>query len=203
MVIGAGLAMMSVAGGPNARITYEPFLGNHSEDRNQPPQAFSDWWTETVMLDATGNAFSRSGLVLSVCNQDGGAHIDEELPPAYAALTRQNSLGITVGEPIEKGAAAVAFSLGGAAEGRPLDNSPALANVRQIAWEVQDTFRRHLVAESSAVYVRAPICRLSFDEAPSTGRNDPCPCGGGRKFKHCFGRRTPRRFHLPTESQAA
>jgi len=20
------------------------------------------------------------------------------------------------------------------------------------------------------------------------GRNDPCPCGGGRKFKHCHGR---------------
>jgi uncharacterized protein len=32
------------------------------------------------------------------------------------------------------------------------------------------------------------------------GRNDPCPCGSGRKFKHCHGRQsaqenvtTPRR----------
>jgi hypothetical protein len=202
LVIGAGLAMMRVAGGPEPRITYEPFLGNHGEDRNQPPQAFSDWWTETVMLDATGNAFSRSGLVLSVCNQDGGAHIDEELPPAYAALTRQNSLGITIGEPVEKGAAAIAFNLGGTAEGKPLDNSPALANVRQIAWEAHDTLQRHLIAEPAAVYVRAPICRLSFNEAPSAGRNDPCPCGSGRKFKLCFGRRQSRRFHLPTETQA-
>ncbi|MFN8377240.1 MAG: anaerobic sulfatase maturase [Anaerolineae bacterium] len=24
-----------------------------------------------------------------------------------------------------------------------------------------------------------------------TGRNDPCPCGSGRKFKHCHGRRQP------------
>jgi SEC-C motif-containing protein len=23
---------------------------------------------------------------------------------------------------------------------------------------------------------------------PKTGRNDPCPCGSGRKFKHCCGR---------------
>ncbi|RKY68261.1 MAG: hypothetical protein DRP97_06500 [Candidatus Latescibacterota bacterium] len=23
------------------------------------------------------------------------------------------------------------------------------------------------------------------------GRNDPCPCGSGRKFKHCCGRRRP------------
>ena len=23
--------------------------------------------------------------------------------------------------------------------------------------------------------------------APSVGRNDPCPCGSGKKFKHCHG----------------
>ncbi len=23
--------------------------------------------------------------------------------------------------------------------------------------------------------------------APKVGRNDPCPCGSGRKFKHCHG----------------
>jgi len=25
-------------------------------------------------------------------------------------------------------------------------------------------------------------------EAPKVGRNDPCYCGSGRKFKHCHGR---------------
>jgi SEC-C motif domain protein len=24
--------------------------------------------------------------------------------------------------------------------------------------------------------------------APKVGRNDPCPCGSGRKYKHCCGR---------------
>lgn len=24
-------------------------------------------------------------------------------------------------------------------------------------------------------------------EAPKTGRNDPCPCGSGKKFKKCCG----------------
>ncbi len=24
--------------------------------------------------------------------------------------------------------------------------------------------------------------------APKVGRNDPCPCGSGKKFKHCCGR---------------
>lgn len=23
---------------------------------------------------------------------------------------------------------------------------------------------------------------------PKVGRNDPCPCGSGKKFKHCHGR---------------
>jgi uncharacterized protein len=30
---------------------------------------------------------------------------------------------------------------------------------------------------------RRPIAR----ETPKVGRNDPCPCGSGRKFKHCHG----------------
>ena len=25
-------------------------------------------------------------------------------------------------------------------------------------------------------------------EAPKVGRNDPCPCGSGKKYKHCCGR---------------
>ncbi|MDR2102524.1 MAG: SEC-C domain-containing protein [Treponema sp.] len=23
---------------------------------------------------------------------------------------------------------------------------------------------------------------------PKVGRNDPCPCGSGKKYKHCHGR---------------
>ena len=25
-------------------------------------------------------------------------------------------------------------------------------------------------------------------ESPKIGRNDPCPCGSGKKYKHCCGR---------------
>ena len=31
---------------------------------------------------------------------------------------------------------------------------------------------------------KMPIIRA----APKTGRNDPCICGNGRKFKKCYGR---------------
>jgi len=33
------------------------------------------------------------------------------------------------------------------------------------------------------VRVKEPIRR-----EPKIGRNDPCPCGSGRKFKQCHGR---------------
>ena len=30
--------------------------------------------------------------------------------------------------------------------------------------------------------------RLSQPAAQRVGRNDPCPCGSGRKYKHCCGK---------------
>jgi len=30
-------------------------------------------------------------------------------------------------------------------------------------------------------------------EAPKVGRNDPCPCGSGKKYKQCHGRKEPLR----------
>ena len=26
------------------------------------------------------------------------------------------------------------------------------------------------------------------NEGPKVGRNDPCPCGSGKKYKNCYGR---------------
>ena len=35
-------------------------------------------------------------------------------------------------------------------------------------------------------YCRGGVCDLR-DAAPRVGRNDPCPCGSGKKFKKCHG----------------
>ena len=32
-----------------------------------------------------------------------------------------------------------------------------------------------------------PILRPSFTSANKVGRNDPCPCGSGKKYKKCCG----------------
>jgi preprotein translocase subunit SecA len=39
-------------------------------------------------------------------------------------------------------------------------------------------------AAAQAAAPNAPVTRGS----PKVGRNDPCPCGSGRKFKECHGR---------------
>jgi preprotein translocase subunit SecA len=38
---------------------------------------------------------------------------------------------------------------------------------------------------------RAPQPRTPFVKDPQPGRNDPCPCGSGKKFKNCHGRGLP------------
>jgi preprotein translocase subunit SecA len=36
---------------------------------------------------------------------------------------------------------------------------------------------------AAATATAAPIVRAG----PKVGRNDPCPCGSGKKYKHCHG----------------
>jgi uncharacterized protein YchJ len=54
--------------------------------------SFSRWWNSIVFVDTERRALSRSKLVLTAANQDGGAHIDCALDEVYHALSRQNSL---------------------------------------------------------------------------------------------------------------
>jgi preprotein translocase subunit SecA len=44
--------------------------------------------------------------------------------------------------------------------------------------------------EDGSVSEEADPTRLLADQVPKVGRNDPCPCGSGKKYKHCHGRLT-------------
>ena len=33
-----------------------------------------------------------------------------------------------------------------------------------------------------------PVAQAPADSGPKVGRNDPCPCGSGKKYKHCHGK---------------
>jgi uncharacterized protein len=60
------------------------------------------------------------------------------------------------------------------------DRDELVADALIAAYDLRDYWRE---VQFERDRVREPIRR-----APKVGRNDPCPCGSGRKFKQCHGR---------------
>lgn len=194
-----GLCRMTADPGPMADMHYVPPLSDLGPDRTHPPAAFVDWWNDPVLTNHDGHAFSRKDFARFVANQDGGAHVDANLDATYAALTRSNSLQVT-------GTGGVVGFLFGKSvpidklPGGPPKGSLALASIRQITYEVLATLDANIEITDDGIVIRDPICPLTIRAEVSTARNDPCPCGSGRKHKHCFGRRQPRN---PRHTQSA
>jgi preprotein translocase subunit SecA len=83
-----------------------------------------------------------------------------------------------------------------------MDVTKKLAQIRPMTEEEQQTLMRELQQQRAAMEAAAqpdtpaePAADASsgfVESDPSTwgtpGRNDPCPCGSGKKFKHCHGR---------------
>ncbi len=152
---------------------------------------FVDWWAQTVYRDTRGRTLSRRELTLTMANQDGGAHVDPGLEPRYHGLSRGPGLDIQafVGDQ--------AWEFTGT----------ELASVRQIGHEVLKSFDPKLEAhraptDGTAVFMlqpkvlmrrMVPFVRQQHEsiaatgKAPKPGRNEPCPCGSGRKWKKCHG----------------
>lgn len=99
------------------------------DERPFPPRHahFAQWWTAPVMkVDGT---WSRKQLVLTLANQEGGAHVDPALNERYEQLAKHNGLGWIAGGGPQGGGSAFA------------GNAIAVA-VRQITFEVLETFER-------------------------------------------------------------
>src|SRR5262245_32944545 len=56
-------------------------------------------------------------------------------------------------------------------------------HLRQIELEQQQ--RIAVAQRAGASEEQAKAARTVRKELPKVGRNDPCPCGSGKKFKHC------------------
>lgn len=173
-----GLTVMrlSVKADSEADAGYEAPLDKSRPDASACLRMFPGWWTRAVIKDSRGRTFSRRDLVLRVANKDGGAHVDPQLDVAYAALTRDNSMGWT-------------FAGG---EESPKDFPPPhLASIRQVAHEVLST----LAWASPGAFIDATYtgqhCSVDLNllriEGCSVGRNELCPCGSGSKYKKCHG----------------
>lgn len=140
---------------------------------------FEDWWNEVVFVDDRRESLSRKQLVLAVANQDGGAHVDPALDDTYARLARHNSLGWVV-------------STGTGTQ--PIPKAERAA-IRQIAHEALKTlvpsYRKKPVEKAQMFFGGAMIhdgpTVPPLPPIATVGRNDPCPCGSGRKFKKCHG----------------
>ena len=90
----------------------------------------------------------------------------------------------------------------GMLESLRLDVTQKLSRIRPVSEEEQrqmmeqmaaDQAKLQKAAEHAAESASGTALESEFDEAdPATwgnpGRNEPCPCGSGKKFKHCHGR---------------
>lgn len=96
-------------------------------------------------------------------SDEEGAQLVEESLAAFLALVPED----------DEGAA-------DAAAGSAEDRDELVADALVAAYDLRDYWREQ---QFEQVRVKEPIRR-----EPKIGRNDPCPCGSGRKFKQCHGR---------------
>ena len=64
-----------------------------------------------------------------------------------------------------------------------VEEAPAVSNVRYQHADYDEALATATEA-APAVVAQAPFTRVG----EKVGRNDPCPCGSGKKYKHCHGR---------------
>jgi hypothetical protein len=175
MSVSSGLCMMAMNLDGSGKSSFRPHLDDLPPERIHPAAAFVDWWNDPILTDAEGTNYSRRSLVLWTANKEGGAHVDRRLPQDYSALTRENSIGITQVPSPKSNGAALGFGFAATSTGierqrvagTPLENSLVLANLRQIAWELRNTVRRHLVVDAVVPYARAPICISASTSTPA------------------------------------
>jgi hypothetical protein len=120
-----GLVMIELS---PAGAKYKPPLDNGPPIRYKRDKIpFPQWWDKIILADMEGNTLSRKILVLSVCDKDGGAHVDTKLNQAYSDITRRNTLGWK--------------TIDSSGKENKLATKPELASIRQICHEVLKSFK--------------------------------------------------------------
>ena len=140
---------------------------------------FVVWWTMPIFTNRD-DKISREKIILTACNQDGGAHVDPKLDVIYDDLVSGSFMGSKVDSPCDKSLIAEAGS----------------AAIRQISHEVLKTLKpgysKKPEMENTVIFSNpSAVIDSTASQHPGgrnkIGRNDPCPCGSGKKFKKCHG----------------
>jgi hypothetical protein len=70
--------------GKPTEVTYKaPFDKGEPQRYVRGKVNFEDWWNREIIDDKKGNVLTRRSLVLTTCQQDGGAHVDAEIIDNY------------------------------------------------------------------------------------------------------------------------
>ena len=108
----------------------------------------------------------------------------------YAAFSLQPDAWLRIIEDPDSAASAalaLVMALFALAEDAPDDAELTQDQVDRLTVEAP-TLIPELVATLAAWRkAHAPTAAPALDSAPKAGRNDPCPCGSGRKYKKCCG----------------
>lgn len=116
---------MTINADGSSNLEWVPWLDNTPPYYRHKKFLLQEWLNKVVIIDGNNNTFTREDLIFSVCDKDGGAHIDLEIDKDYADLSRHNSMGWKL----------IKNSIGIDEEG------PHLACIRQIAHEVIKTLQ--------------------------------------------------------------
>jgi hypothetical protein len=88
---------------------------------------FGRWWEDIVYQSQTGKTLTRKSLIMSLRDQDGGGHFDEELSDeAYISAADRSTVGLLI-------------SIDGRVQMPEI--GPHLATMRQIAWEIDHSLQ--------------------------------------------------------------
>jgi hypothetical protein len=115
---------------------YFPIL---NEDDAKKKLLFDVWWNSIVISDNEKTTFTRKDIVLCLADQDGGAHVDNELEKVYYNLTRNNTVDYVF--------------VNNKGEETIIPN-PHLATVRQIAHEIIITIMNELPELASNKHIQ-------------------------------------------------
>ena len=116
------------------------------------------------------------GYIMETCIQNSGDRLDEKETRAWS----ENStwLGLTILSAAGGGSA----DTEGTVEFEAAYERNGLRDIHHETAKFKKIDGRWLYDEGTV----AP--RTVVRSAPKVGRNDPCPCGSGKKYKHCHGK---------------
>lgn len=142
---------------------------------------FETWWEEPIFINQKNEGITRSKIILTACNQDGGAHIDPNLDVIYDSLVSGRFMGWESHSP----------------DGKALISGAESAAIRQIAHEILKTLKpgyskkpemKNVTIFTNLSIVPEPLPPQNLHKQKKVGRNEPCICGSGKKYKKCCGR---------------